>query len=285
MTDWHPRVTAMLPAYNSEAFIQRTLDSLAAQTWDNLEILIADDCSTDGTPRILAEFAAAHPNVRLLLREHNLGWLKNSNSLMANAEGELLFFAFHDDVIEPDYVRVLVQALRNRPNAILSYTDMDVFEADGRRRVLRFRGLDGKRSTLARGMAMLDRPRNWWVPHRGLFRATAFARSGGIKPNSAGEFSADWTWLVHLALLGDFVRVPKLCYHKYFMSTSLSKSWKRTPRGYRALAGAGQHEVWSSALPLRHRLVLVAYASLHLKGLRERLPRGLRGKLSRWLGG
>ena len=63
---WHPRVTAMLPSYNGEAFIQRTLDSLAAQTWDNLEILIADDCSTDRTPQIVADFAAGHANVRLL---------------------------------------------------------------------------------------------------------------------------------------------------------------------------------------------------------------------------
>ena len=69
----------------------------------------------------------------------------------------------------------------------------------------------------------------WWVPNRGLFRAEAFRRIGGIKPNDCGEYSADWTWLLHMALLGDFVRVPELLCRKYYMAGSLSKQWG-TPR-------------------------------------------------------
>ena len=52
-----PTVTAILPSYNSADFVQDTLDSLAAQTWPNLEILIGDDASRDGTPDILRAFA------------------------------------------------------------------------------------------------------------------------------------------------------------------------------------------------------------------------------------
>ena len=54
---WNPRVTALVPTYNGAEFIRRTLDSLAAQTWTNLEILIGDDCSTDDTLEIVRRFA------------------------------------------------------------------------------------------------------------------------------------------------------------------------------------------------------------------------------------
>jgi glycosyltransferase involved in cell wall biosynthesis len=271
----------MVPSYNGAAFIRRTLDCLAAQTWDNLEILIADDCSTDDTPRIIAEFAARNANVRLLPRTANLGWLRNSNDLMANASGELLFFAFHDDAVDPDYISVLVDALDKQPSAVIAYTDMEVFEPDGRRRFHKFDALTRKRTALVRGMTMLDRPRSWWVPNRGLFRASAYALSGGIKPNAAGEFSADWTWLLHLALLGDFVRVPSLYCHKFYQRQSLSKSWARTAFQTRSLDRAGRREVWRSGLPLSQRLFLVAYAALRLKGLRQSLPRGVRNAVSR----
>ncbi len=82
---WNPRVTALVPTYNGAQFIQRTLDSLAAQTWTNLEILIGDDCSTDDTLQIVRRFANEHPDTRVLERDANLGWLRNSNDLMARA--------------------------------------------------------------------------------------------------------------------------------------------------------------------------------------------------------
>lgn len=282
---WHPRVTALLPTYNGAAFIQRTLDGLAAQTWDNLDILIGDDCSTDTTPAIIAAFAATHPNVRILTRTANLGWLRNSNDLMARAEGELLFFAFHDDVVDLNYVSLLVEALRERPEAIVAYTDMEVIEPDGRSRVERFRALTNRHTPLRRGIRMLDLPTHWWVPQRGLFRRAAFARIGGIKPNAAGEFSADWNWLLHMALLGDFVRVEAVACHKYYKTTSLSRSWTRTAFEKRALRVAGQREIWGSSLPLHQRLALLAYSRLRLTWLRKRLPRRLRARLARLLGG
>ncbi len=101
---WRPRVTALVPTYNGAAFIRRTLDSLAAQTWPDLEILVGDDRSTDATLEVVRRFAEEHPNTRIVDREANLGWLRNSNDLMERATGELQFFAFHDDVVAPTYV-------------------------------------------------------------------------------------------------------------------------------------------------------------------------------------
>src|SRR3954453_5983227 len=108
--EWHPRVTAVVPCYNAAGFIARTLDSLAAQTWPSMEIIIGDDCSSDETFRIASDFEEAQTNVQVVRRDRNVGWLTNSNDLMARATGEFMFFAFHDDVLEPTYVEKLVDA-------------------------------------------------------------------------------------------------------------------------------------------------------------------------------
>lgn len=251
------RVTALVPTYNAEAFLQATLDSLAAQTWPNLEILIGDDCSSDGTPEIIRAFAERHANVTVVERTSNLGWLRNCNDLMARASGDLMFFAFHDDVVAPTYVERLVEALEGRPEAVLAFSDMLVTEPDGETSSAAFDLLSDAGTPLARGLVMARRPDNWWVPNRGVFRASAFRQVGGIHPNTRGEYSADWTWLLHLSLLGDFVRVPETLCHKHYQQTSLSKGWPHSVEQQEALRRAGAAEVRGSSVSAWVKLVLV----------------------------
>lgn len=267
MSQWRPTVTALLPCYNSAAFIGRTLDSLAAQTWPDLEILIGEDCSADNTFELVSAFAATRSNVRILRRDANLGWLRNSNDLMANAAGELMFFAFHDDLIAPTYVEKLVEALRHRPDAMLAFTDVELVHLDGRSEIIAFDTLSKVRSPLRRGLLMGGHTGHWWIPNRGLFRAEAVRRVGGIRPNAAGEFSADWTWLLHLALLGAFVRVPETLCRKYFRKEGVSRNWAFSRAQWRALRRAGMREVWNSPLHLPGRAVLAAYIGLNLARL------------------
>jgi glycosyltransferase involved in cell wall biosynthesis len=261
MADWHPLVTALVPTYNGAAFIGRTLDSLADQTWPHLEILVGDDHSTDDTLAVVREFARRHPNTRVLERSENLGWLRNSNDLMAHARGELMFFAFHDDVLAPTYVERLVDALRDRPGAVLAFSDMEVHEVDGRTSLHVFDLLEDVTSPLQRGRVMIRRPRGWWVPNRGVFRASAFRLVGGIRPNDEGEYSADWTWLLHLALLGEFVRVPELLCRKYYKPGSISKQWPHDAVQREALLRAGVAEIRLSPLdPVRKAILIVPLA-------------------------
>lgn len=245
---WNPLVTALVPTYNGSRFIQRTLDSLAAQTWPNLEILIGDDRSTDDTLDVVRHFAEHHPNARIIERESNLGWLRNSNDLMARARGELMFFAFHDDVVAPTYVERLAGALRSNERAVLAFSDMNVHEVDGPGRLHVFEELEGLRSSVERGRVMVRRPGNWWVPNRGLFRSSAFATVGGIHPNEQGEYSADWTWLLGLSLIGEFVRVPEMLCEKYYTSGSLSKRWPHDESQLLALRKSGIAEIRRSSL-------------------------------------
>jgi glycosyltransferase involved in cell wall biosynthesis len=283
-TTWNPRVTAVVPCYNAAAFISRTFDSLAAQTWANLEILIGDDASTDDTLRLCEAFAAERPDVRIVRRDENLGWLRNTNDLMSRAGGELMFFAFHDDVISPTYVERLVDALRDNPRAVLAFTDLEVTELDGTTQHWTFERLTGVTRRFVRGLVMAQRTNGWWVPNRGLFRSWAFERIGGIKPNDAGEYSADWTWLLHMSLLGEFVHVPEVLCYKFYTKGSISKAWPHDPVQRAALTRAGVREIRHSELDALSKALLVGYLRSRQRRSSLNMPRFVKVMAKRALG-
>ena len=256
--DRPPRVTAIVPAYNAEVFISSALDSLGAQTWHNLEILVGDDASTDNTLSVVKKFAKGRPNVRVVERESNLGWLRNTNDLMSRASGDLLFLAFHDDMVHPTYVEKMVGALDGNPGAALAFSNLCLIDVDGRQSIQEFRDLDGVRSGLARGLAMAHSPRNWWVAIHGLFRASALRSIGGLRPNDAGEYGADWPWMMHMTLLGEFVRVPEALCVKTIKDGSVSRTWGSGPEHQGAVRRACVDEVRRSKLPWVQKVILIA---------------------------
>src|SRR3970282_68445 len=95
-----------------------------AQTYANLEIVISDDASTDGTPAICERYASIDPRVRLLRQTTRRGWVGNANLLLHEARGRYAFFAFHDDPVEPTYVEKLAAALESNPRAVVAFSDM-----------------------------------------------------------------------------------------------------------------------------------------------------------------
>lgn len=254
-----PLVTAVVPAYRSAAFIQRTLDSLAAQTWENLEILVGDDASPDETAEVLRAFAARHANVRLVLRTRNLGWIGNTNDLMAQARGEFLFFMPHDDWIEPTYVERLTEALLAAPAASLALSDIDFSRNGEAPEVVSFDALSGMDSAFERAMLVARAPKDIWIAHRAIFRAADFHQLGGLRNAPfIGQFSADLTWIYQMALEGPFVRVPEVLYHKLWMPTSLSRGWKGSFLTSAGLMMAAVEATMRSRLPVATKARIVA---------------------------
>lgn len=90
-----PLITIGMTAYNAAGTIERAVDSALLQDWENIEILIYDDASTDETPEIVKTFAERHGKIRALLGNKNRGVAYSRNQLIANAKG--VFLAFFDD--------------------------------------------------------------------------------------------------------------------------------------------------------------------------------------------
>ena len=257
-----PKVVALVPTWNAEAFLAETLDSLAAQTYANIEVLISDDASSDNTAAVCDRYTRAHSHFSYMRQRSRLGWVANVNWLLDAAHGDYFLFAFHDDILYPTYIETLIQSLESNPRAILAFSDVETVYSDGRREMRRYAELEGVASGARRARAMLRQTWGldfWSVPNRGVFRAAAAKRIGGLKKHWGGEYSADWPWLVHMAVLGDFVRVPKVLVEKRYKPGSLSRTWHHGLLPWYGAVSSCARELWISDLTFRESAPLYAF--------------------------
>lgn len=111
----YPLVSIVLATYNGEKFLQQQLDSLLAQTYKNIEIIAVDDVSTDNTVAILNQFAARHPNMKVIVNETNLGFIKNFDKGCSLASGELIAPCDQDDYWDETKIEKLVAHIGSSP--------------------------------------------------------------------------------------------------------------------------------------------------------------------------
>lgn len=104
------KVSIILPVYNSEEFIKRTLDSLIIQTYQNIEVLCINDGSSDNSLNILNEYSQKDNRIKIFTQS-NSGPAKARNTGLANATGEYLMFCDSDDSYEQDMVEVMAKAI------------------------------------------------------------------------------------------------------------------------------------------------------------------------------
>lgn len=124
-------ISVIIPAYNVENYIGRTLDSVLGQTFPDLEIIVVDDGSQDGTGAVIDRYAAAHPHRLTALHIPNGGVTHARLTGAAHARGEWIGFVDSDDVIEPDMYERLFHNARNH-NADISHCGYQMIFEDGR---------------------------------------------------------------------------------------------------------------------------------------------------------
>ncbi len=113
-------VSLVVASYNHAEFLVRRMDSLIDQTYQNIEILVIEDCSPDNSLEVLRKYEN-HPKVRLIVREKNGGWVTVSNQGIEESSGEFVLFANCDDDCDPRMVERLVNAMRINPTAGIAF--------------------------------------------------------------------------------------------------------------------------------------------------------------------
>ncbi len=114
----YPLVSVIIPAWNCQDSLERTLRSVRDQTYRPLEISIVNDGSTDGTDGVIRRFSADHPGLEVVYTvQDNQGLSAARNAAVAASRGELLCFLDADDTLAPECVRVLVDYHRRYPDA------------------------------------------------------------------------------------------------------------------------------------------------------------------------
>ncbi|MDR3165388.1 MAG: glycosyltransferase [Synergistaceae bacterium] len=102
-----PLISMCVAIYNTEKYLRKCLDTIINQTYKNLDIILVDDCSTDGSGRIADEYAKKDNRVKVIHHPENQGFSGARNTGLENATGDYVSFVDSDDYCEPDYIAYL----------------------------------------------------------------------------------------------------------------------------------------------------------------------------------
>jgi len=220
-----PKVSIGVPVYNGERYLRAALDSLLDQTFTDFEIVISDNCSTDSTAAICAEYAARDPRVRYLRTAENQGAVENFNRLVGFARGKYFKWAAHDDAIAPTYLERCVPLLESDPSVVMAHSLTQLIDQfstpiaipeDGRgyivdehQHIVRV-GYDSPERKLGspradERFAAIIRDTNWVYEIFGLFRLDPLKRTGLME----AFYGGDKLLLAQIVTMGRIAMVPE----------------------------------------------------------------------------
>jgi len=126
-----PLVSVLCPVYNAEKFIESTLLSIVKQDYENIEVVVSDDCSTDGTVSVISKMAEQFPEKIIVnLNKSNLGITRNCNKALALCGGKYVSFFAGDDLMYPGKISAQVLAMESDSDCSLSYHPVDVLDGE-----------------------------------------------------------------------------------------------------------------------------------------------------------
>ena len=131
MKDSKPLVSIGMPVYNGEKFIRRALDALVGQDYENFELIISDNASTDATWEICQEYAARDARLKLHRNEQNQGILANFRAVLYLSSGTYFMWAAVDDSWHPQFISTLVDELENHADAGAAMCAVEVVNEEG----------------------------------------------------------------------------------------------------------------------------------------------------------
>jgi glycosyltransferase involved in cell wall biosynthesis len=272
-----PRVTIGLPIYNGERYLREAIESVLAQTFHNLELVICDNASTDSTDAICREYAARDDRIRYVRNESNLGASRNFNLTFELARSEFFRWLAADDALGPRCIERCVAALDADPGAVIAHTDVsligEVGESLGRFDYPAGHAQSPNPAKRFRDVLAFDR---WCFEVFGLVRTDAMRLTRLLDRYVA----SDRIFRAELALIGRYAHVPE----------PLFLNRDHSGRSVRALPAHHLRAAWFDPSKARKRIlphwrILFEYArSIHRARIGFVQKVACYCSLPRWLG-
>lgn len=181
-----PLVTIAIPTYNNAEYLRTAIGAALRQTYENIEVIVVDDRSTDGSLEIARSYSDSR--LRIVENERNLGLVGNHNKVLEEARGTYLKVLHADDVIVPEAVAEQVAALEEQPTAVLATSKRAIIDDRGKR--LLGRGAPWPKGVRRGAEVLAEIARSGrnllGEPSAALFRVDAARRAGG--------YNAEWTY-------------------------------------------------------------------------------------------
>jgi len=188
-------VSTVIPVYNRPRMLREAVDSVLAQTYRPVEIIISDDGSTDDSPAVAQELARTHPDEIRFVRKENRGPGPAREAGRQLARGEFIQYLDSDDLLWPRKFEVQVAALRQRPDCGVAYGRSRLVTMEGKVLADPFKWTGRQLPTLFPWL-LVDR---WWCTHTPLYRRSV---CDAVGPWSDLRWSQDWEYDGRVGALG-----------------------------------------------------------------------------------
>ncbi len=218
-----PKISLVVPTYNTPAhFLEELISCVTAQFYPNWELCFADDASPQRhVVEMLAAAAAKDPRIKFIVRERNGHISAATNSALGLVTGEFVGFLDHDDLLPPDALVHIAEALAARPDAELIYTDEDKIDETGHRYDPHFKGGWNPEMAITHN----------YVHHFKVIRRIIVEKAGRMREGYEGAQDIDLILrCVELARADRILHVPFVCYH--WRSHDDSTARKGDQKGY-----------------------------------------------------
>lgn len=200
-TSGMPLVSVIITSYNYLHYIVQAIDSVLAQTYPNVEVVVTDNCSTDGTVPALRARYGNDPRVRIFENAANIGELRNSNRGFELTTGEFVAWLSADDFMFPRHLERLYSLVEHRPHIDVVYSQAyfadaagDVYSQRMEGATFPFRYVDARDELVE--MFTAQCPMCWPTA---LFRRSVFLEVGLEDPDG-GIVGTDWEMQIRIAL-------------------------------------------------------------------------------------
>lgn len=221
MTGEQPLVSIGLPVYNGGAYLEESIRSLLGQTYKNIELIICDNLSTDGTHEVCERAARLDDRVRYHRNSDNIGGAKNHNLTFEMARGKYFRWAAHDDIAEPELIERCVQLLETEPDVVVCHTDFVHIDEHGESGQHVSRNHCGSTRASERFLRM-SRARDFCEETYGVIRSEVFGRTC-LQQNYTGS---DRTLMSELALYGRFANIDECLFKKRVHPANEYVDWR-----------------------------------------------------------
>lgn len=126
-----PLVSIVLPVYNGEKYLASAIDSILAQSYENWELIIVNDCSTDNSPFIMEKYAKKDARIRIVNNKENLKLPRSLNAGFAEAKGMYYTWTSDDNLLKPDMLATLVEVMEKEESLGLVYSNYTGIDETG----------------------------------------------------------------------------------------------------------------------------------------------------------
>ncbi len=173
-------VSVVIPTYNQVNFVKETFDSVLSQDYSNLQIIVTDDGSTDGTKNIILDYAQKYPDKFVaVISDTNTGLPSNFNRGFRKVKGEYIAWLGGDDLMLPGKISKQVALLQHRPDAVGCCHDAEVFESPSGVVLGLFSELmNGKRGFKEGGVELWFDASYYMLPSTVMIRSAAVPKYG-----------------------------------------------------------------------------------------------------------